>query len=227
MTEGPSVTAAAARDPQDTAGAVAQDPAGAPQAAAEPAAGPAEPAAGPAGPAGPAEPAEPAQASSAAVRQPGHPGWAAQAITGARRARASVGQATAGETADRAKVPPEDEEIEPHVRVDARLIESAILALRKPIVAATLPLEAPGVTEARAERHKLLSQIDDYLLPRLRESGAPILVALVGSTGAGKSTLVNSVVGAHVSMTGIRGPPRTARCSPATPMTSAGSPRTS
>ena len=100
----------------------------------------------------------------------------------------------------------EDEEIEPHVRVDARLIESAILELRRPIVAASLPLEVPGVGAARVERHKLLSQIDDYLLPRLRESGAPILVALVGSTGAGKSTLVNSVVGAQVSVTGIRRP---------------------
>ncbi len=91
-------------------------------------------------------------------------------------------------------------------RVNARLIESAILALRSQIVGARLPLETPGVEEARAERRKLLGQIDDYLLPRLRESGSPVLVALDGSTGAGKSTLVNSIVGTQVSMTGIRRP---------------------
>jgi hypothetical protein len=99
-----------------------------------------------------------------------------------------------------------DQADEPFARVDAKRLEAALLKLRHPIVTVPLLLEAPGVAEARAERVKLLSQIDDYLLPRLRQSGAPILVALVGSTGAGKSTLMNTVVGKQVSATGIRRP---------------------
>ncbi len=93
-----------------------------------------------------------------------------------------------------------------HRRVDARQLEAALLTLRRRIVDVNLVYETEGVEATRAERRKLLSQIDDYLLPRVRQSEAPILVALVGSTGAGKSTLVNSIVGAQVSATGIRRP---------------------
>jgi energy-coupling factor transporter ATP-binding protein EcfA2 len=133
------------------------------------------------------------------------PGVTASSVPPGRVPRSITNPRIEGQAGD-AVNPPENEEVEPHVRVDGRRLESALLALRHLIVEVPLHLEAPGVDEARGERRKLLSQVDDYLLPRLRQSGAPLLVALVGSTGAGKSTLMNSLVGIQVSNTGTRRP---------------------
>ena len=66
-----------------------------------------------------------------------------------------------------------------------------------------LPLELEGAPEARTARRELVQQLDDYVLPRLRSLDAPLLTVVGGSTGAGKSTLVNSVIGEEVTRPGI------------------------
>src|SRR3954453_9860995 len=64
----------------------------------------------------------------------------------------------------------------------------------------------PGTEAARHGRQELLDQIADYLLPRLERMDAPLLMVVGGSTGAGKSTLVNSLVGTDVSPAGVLRP---------------------
>ncbi|WP_159792261.1 dynamin family protein [Puerhibacterium puerhi] len=82
----------------------------------------------------------------------------------------------------------------------------ALDALRARLAALRLPLETPGAAAARTDRARAVDQLDDYLLPRLRAARAPLLVVVGGSTGAGKSTLVNSVLGEHVSAPGVLRP---------------------
>ncbi len=122
------------------------------------------------------------------------------------RPPAHARQAPAQPTRAGEAIEPPGKSDEPHARVDARKLESALLELRDAVGRTQLLLDFPGIEVARAERQQLISQVDDYLLPRLRQSGAPILIAMVGSTGAGKSTLLNSIVRSQVSATGIRRP---------------------
>src|SRR5215213_5195323 len=78
--------------------------------------------------------------------------------------------------------------------------------LRDDLRAVRLELDVPGADEARGVRDDLVAQVDDYLLPRLAQMEAPALIVVGGSTGAGKSTLVNSLVGAVVSPAGVLRP---------------------
>ncbi|KUG55615.1 ABC transporter [Serinicoccus chungangensis] len=87
----------------------------------------------------------------------------------------------------------------------AALLE-AVERLRSSAGQVRLPLEVEGAAQARTARRELEQQLDDYVLPRLRSLDAPLLAVVGGSTGAGKSTLVNSVVGHEVSRAGVLRP---------------------
>src|SRR5215213_11039895 len=78
--------------------------------------------------------------------------------------------------------------------------------LRDDLRAVRLELDVPGADEARGVRDDLVAQVDDYLLPRLAQMEAPALIVVGGSTGAGKSTLVNSLVGSVVTPAGVLRP---------------------
>ncbi|MDE1654728.1 hypothetical protein QP315_03655 [Actinotignum timonense] len=61
------------------------------------------------------------------------------------------------------------------------------------------PLPTPGAADGRDARTDGLHQLDDYVLPRLRSLDAPLVAVVGGSTGSGKSALVNALVGAPVT----------------------------
>src|SRR4051812_5213502 len=82
----------------------------------------------------------------------------------------------------------------------------ALTALRDRLSDAPFGLAIAGRDDAARAARAVADQIDDYLLPRLRDLDAPLLTVVGGSTGAGKSTLVNSLVGAPVTTAGVLRP---------------------
>ena len=85
-------------------------------------------------------------------------------------------------------------------------VTASLERLRDELRSVRLGLELPDAAEARRVRDDLVAQVDDYLLPRLRQMEAPALIVVGGSTGAGKSTLVNSLIGSVVSPAGVLRP---------------------
>ncbi|MGP5319069.1 dynamin family protein [Arthrobacter rhombi] len=73
---------------------------------------------------------------------------------------------------------------------------------RSALEAVSLPLDLPGAESVRNSVHDSVVQLDDYILPRYRSLDAPLLAVVGGSTGAGKSTLVNALVGYPVTRAG-------------------------
>ena len=83
---------------------------------------------------------------------------------------------------------------------------TALVRLREALQSAELPLDLPGADATRTARSEMIDQLEDYVLPRLIQIDAPLLTVVGGSTGAGKSTLVNSLVGMRVTEPGVLRP---------------------
>src|SRR5215218_5197911 len=82
-------------------------------------------------------------------------------------------------------------------------LEAALTELRAAVAPVTFPLPLAEAAEQQRAVAEITSQLDDYVLPRLATIDAPLLAVVGGSTGAGKSTLVNSLVGRRVSAPGV------------------------
>lgn len=82
-------------------------------------------------------------------------------------------------------------------------LTSALETLRGALAEVALPLPLPGAESQKLAARTLTNQLDDYVLPRLAHLDAPLLTVVGGSTGAGKSTLVNSLIGRVVSESGV------------------------
>jgi hypothetical protein len=83
---------------------------------------------------------------------------------------------------------------------------AALRRLRDVVAHAQFPLETPGAAAAQSAVQALGTQLDDYLIPRVSRMDAPVLAVVGGPTGAGKSTLVNSLIGAPISPSGVLRP---------------------
>ncbi len=90
--------------------------------------------------------------------------------------------------------------------VDSAQMLTALVRLRGALQHAGLPLELPGVDARRTDLREMVDQLEDYVIPRVMTLDAPLLAVVGGSTGAGKSTLVNSLVGSRVTQPGVLRP---------------------
>ncbi|WP_220085913.1 dynamin family protein, partial [Burkholderia multivorans] len=85
-------------------------------------------------------------------------------------------------------------------------VGGALSDIAKKISETRFTLQTDDAADGRRLLGSLSSEMGDFILPRINRAPAPFLIAVGGSTGAGKSTLVNSLIGRTVSPAGVRRP---------------------
>jgi hypothetical protein len=83
---------------------------------------------------------------------------------------------------------------------------TALIRLHDALKQVRLPLDLPGIEAHREAQQEMVDQLEDYVIPRVTTLEAPLLAVVGGSTGAGKSTLVNSLVREQVTLSGVLRP---------------------
>ncbi len=78
-------------------------------------------------------------------------------------------------------------------------LRASLDALVEQVETTSFDLPAGERSHREALRRELAWTIREYLLPRLQDLEAPLLAVVIGSTGSGKSTLVNSLAQQRIS----------------------------
>lgn len=82
----------------------------------------------------------------------------------------------------------------------------ALTDTRRVVAAVEMPLPTGREREANDLVAHILDQLDHHLIPRVREEASPAVVVVGGPTGAGKSTVVNALLGEELTASGVLRP---------------------
>lgn len=78
-------------------------------------------------------------------------------------------------------------------------LPEALENLRRVLAGMAFPVPSAHAEDAEEIRKDIVHQLEDYILPRYASLDAPLIAVVGGSTGSGKSTLVNSLLRQHIA----------------------------
>ncbi len=87
----------------------------------------------------------------------------------------------------------------------ANALKRTVVALRQ----VQFSLAMPGVNDLEEMRKSLLTQLENRILPNAGTNIMPAIVVFGGSSGVGKSTLINSILGQHIAKVSLIRPTTT------------------